>query len=288
MDQNLPYRLEDVERSFNEAERNLGRGTFPEFIDAMIRGREQLKRTPFSDHAALALAGVFATRWRRLNETFESVFEWSRGIDLLLPTRGQGAWLDTSAPNFLGVKADLQALQRTGGHAAQELVVAGAGAFPQTLLYLHENTPIHRLVGIDRDPERAYLAKRLIRQCGVEQRIQLVVNDAAFFKYGSADVVIIASLVIGKHEVLGQVAATARPGTLVFLRVPFGWGHLFYEEMHVDGPDRTRFTWLESWKPAADALFQTHAFRLNATQAYSEVNHTNEPQSISSSHTSRD
>ncbi|HYH63329.1 MAG TPA: nicotianamine synthase family protein [Urbifossiella sp.] len=257
-----PPAVELIRHSFAAADAALGRGDYPAFFQAVIAAREGLKALPCPEGDVLPADTT--ARWRGLNERFECLFEWASGLELLLDP-GRRTGLDTSGPNFLGAKADAALLGQLGGMAADELVFVGSGAFPQTLLYLCHATPIPVLHGVDFNPERAYFAQRLSRECGLDRRLRYTVSHGARFEYRQARVVIVASLVEDKLGVLEQIAATAESGTIVFLRSPAGWGRLLYEDV----PTEARVSRLRpqtSHRPAANSLFQTRVFKVTDTE----------------------
>lgn len=258
MNQTLGRTLSEIDRRFEAAATSLNTGDFAAFQKLVIEAREELKALAGVAAIPSVLSPEVALRWRRLNATFESIFEWLCGLDLLTAATWDPSQLPVDGPNFLGAKADLLALRHRD---VRELVMVGSGAFPQTLLYLCVKTTIARLIGVDFDADRVFFSQRLIERGGLDSRIMVHVNSADEFDYRASDVVIVASLVEGKDAVLQRIAATSRPGTLVLMRVPVGWGEIFYEGLGPVTPADYGFQRSDTYRSGLNALFETQVFR---------------------------
>ncbi len=240
---------------FSKAASLLSNGRFEGFMDEWIQGRSVLKQNKPPPGASIAAPAS----WRDLNSTFECLFEWRIGGEVLQQVQGDFPWVQAESPNFLGARSDLAAFNSIARGDADTLVVAGSGAFPQTMFYLARHSGIKQLVGIDLDPERAFFASRLSERCGLSDRLSFKVKNAADFDYSGANITIIASLIEGKAAVVERIGETAPPGSLVCLRIPRGWGAAFYEQPREALTASGQLKELRRWFPAEDSLFETVA-----------------------------
>lgn len=258
---------------FSKAANLLSNGRFEAFMDEWIQGRSVLKQNQPPSGALVAAPAS----WRELNSTFECLFEWRMGGEVLQQAQGEFPWVQAESPNFLGARSDLAALNSIGKGDANTLVVAGSGAFPQTMFYLARHSGIKQLVGIDIDPERAFFASRLAERCGLSDRLSFKVKNAADFDYSGANITIIASLIEGKAAVVERIGETAAPGSLVCLRLPRGWGAAFYEQPREALAESGQLKALKRWVPAEDSLFETVASEVLPRTILKEECHEQQP-----------
>lgn len=254
---------------FSKAESLLSNGKFDAFMDEWIKGRSILKESgPPSGARVAAPAG-----WRELNSTFECLFEWRMGGEVMRQIPGEFPWIRAESPNFLGARSDLAAFNSVARGDVDTLVLAGSGAFPQTMFFLARHSAIKQLVGIDMDPERTFFASRLAEYCGLSERLSFQVKNAADFDYAAADITIVASLIEGKAAVVERICETAAPGSLVCLRIPRGWGTVFYEPTSQVFEAGNPLKVLKRWVPAEDSLFETVAAEVLPTKCNREESH---------------
>jgi hypothetical protein len=114
------------------------------------------------------------------------------------------------------------------------VAMVGCGIFPATLIFLAENCTIPRIVGIDRDPEVIGLAEELISHTG--HRISLVCGPGSHFDFGGFDLIYIANGTNEKSAVLARAAATCPDEAEFVVRIPFGPGRLFYQDLDGELP----------------------------------------------------
>lgn len=240
---------------FSRAASLLSNGRFDGFMDEWIQGRAVLRQNKPPPGAVIAAPAS----WRELNSTFECLFEWRMGTEVLQQAHGEFPWVRAESPNFMGARSDLSAFNAVARGDVDTLVVAGSGAFPQTMFFLARHSAIKQLVGIDIDPERAFFASRLAKHCGLSDRLSFQVKNAADYDYAGADITIIASLIEGKAAVVKRICETTAPGSMVCLRLPRGWGSAFYEQPGESLATSGQLIVLKKWVPAEDALFETVA-----------------------------
>src|SRR5262249_44561903 len=114
-------------------------------------------------------------------------------------------------------------------------VFVGCGASPETLLhYAKAGRGFARVVGLDNRREAAARASETVRHLGLNHA-EARVGDGRRFGYGPFDLVHVANFVAPKADVLSRIAATARPGTRVVVRVP-----TFLEPILCDAVDLAR------------------------------------------------
>jgi SAM-dependent methyltransferase len=140
----------------------------------------------------------------------------------LLGTHAWGAWAGMA-----------QSLALVDVAACRRFLMVGCGPLPDSLLYLHEETAVESLVGIDRDPQALRRARELSAAFGLE-RIEIRDADARDFDYAGFDLICCSAFLTPRREVLARVAATARPDCAILLRDPVLTGKLFFESVLPD------------------------------------------------------
>jgi hypothetical protein len=116
----------------------------------------------------------------------------------------------------------------------KNVVMVGSGSFPITLLWLRENFPMLRCVGLDIDPDCVNMATELVTALGVNN-IHFETIDGRDYDYSGADFVYVANYVVPKRAVLEQIA---RNGSVrwVLVREPTRGGELLAEAVRFDLP----------------------------------------------------
>jgi len=94
------------------------------------------------------------------------------------------------------------------------LAMVGSGAFPATLLWLRDNFPTLRYVGLDIDPGCVKMAAELVAALGIDN-VHFEPIDGSLYDFGGFDFVYVANYVVPKRAVLEQIArSTSVRGSL--------------------------------------------------------------------------
>ena len=117
--------------------------------------------------------------------------------------------------------------------------MAGCGPLPAALFFIHENTKVPTIIGLDNNRQAVDTAGKLLEHQRI-RRIKLNHVDGINFNYQEADVVYIANLVSSKKMVLARILETARNDVRIILRDPFGMGILLSESGMADLDPRFR------------------------------------------------
>jgi hypothetical protein len=116
----------------------------------------------------------------------------------------------------------------------QSVVMVGSGAFPATLLWLHDHFPKLRYTGLDIDPGCISLAAGLVTAMGIGN-IQFALVDGDRYDFDGVDFVYVANHVVPKKAVLQQIARSASVRQVV-VREPTRRGELMAETARDDLP----------------------------------------------------
>jgi predicted O-methyltransferase YrrM len=116
----------------------------------------------------------------------------------------------------------------------ENVVMVGSGAFPSTLLWLRDNFPIMRYVGLDIDPSCVKMATELVTALGIDN-VRFDVIDGRQYDFGGIDFVYVANHVVPKRAVLEQIARSTSVGQVV-VREPTSVGELLTEAVRDDLP----------------------------------------------------
>ena len=114
--------------------------------------------------------------------------------------------------------------------SSRSAVMAGCGPLPDTLLCLHDETDIPRLVGIDRDETAVQRARALVDQLGC-RRIEIIHADAVDFNYSDFDIICPSAFIAPRHNIMKQIAGTANSASRILLREPVYTGTLLFEPL---------------------------------------------------------
>jgi hypothetical protein len=111
-----------------------------------------------------------------------------------------------------------------------QVVVVGCGAFPAAALFFGERLADATIRALDVDRTAAGLAARVADKHGSD-RLSVRCEDGRTHDYDGASAVYVVNQVTPKGPVLERIAATARPGTRVVVRDPFGPGRLLADSV---------------------------------------------------------
>ncbi len=108
--------------------------------------------------------------------------------------------------------------------------MVGCGPLPDSLLCLYERTDIATLVGFERDPAAALMARELLEALGLD-RIRSVEGDGLEVDYGDFDAICPSVFAVPRRAIAERIAETAREDAVVILRDPFFTGTLLFEPL---------------------------------------------------------
>lgn len=116
----------------------------------------------------------------------------------------------------------------------ENVVMVGSGAFPSTLLWLHDNFPKLHYVGLDSDARCVRMATELVAALGIGN-VHFELVDGRRYNFAGTDLVYVANHVVPKRAVLEQIAHSASVRQVV-VREPTPIGELLAEAVRSDLP----------------------------------------------------
>jgi hypothetical protein len=116
----------------------------------------------------------------------------------------------------------------------KNVVVVGSGAFPATLLWLRDNFPMVRYIGLDIDPNCVKMAAELVAALGFDN-VHFRLFDGRQYDFSGIDFVYVANHVVPKKSVLERIADGRSVRQLV-VREPTPVGELLAEAVKPDLP----------------------------------------------------
>jgi hypothetical protein len=118
--------------------------------------------------------------------------------------------------------------------SCENIVMVGSGAFPATLLWLRENFPTLRYVGLDIDPGCVRMAAELVAALGIDN-VDFELIDGRQYDFDGFDFVYVANHVVPKRAVLEKIACS-RSVRQVVVREPTLTGELLSEAVRPNLP----------------------------------------------------
>jgi|SRR6516225_9299608 hypothetical protein len=106
--------------------------------------------------------------------------------------------------------------------------MVGHGAFPATLLWLHDHFPTIHYVGLDIDPSCVKMATELMAALGLDN-VHFEVSDGRQYDFGGTDFVYVAAYVVPKRAVLEQIGRSPSVRQVVVREPTPGGGELLAE-----------------------------------------------------------
>jgi hypothetical protein len=119
-------------------------------------------------------------------------------------------------------------------HNCKNVTMVGSGAFPSTLLWLNDNFPMLRYVGLDNDPGCVKMAADLMSALSIDN-VHFEIIDGRQYDFDDADFVFVANHVVPKRAVLEQIARSASVRQVV-VREPTPRGELLAEPVRSNLP----------------------------------------------------
>lgn len=142
------------------------------------------------------------------------------------------------------------------------LCFVGSGPLPLTVIDFYLQTG-KSCVCIEKSPEAAALSRRLLAAIGLGDKIKVEQVDGANVDYGRFAMVMIASLVQNREEVLDSVRQTA-PGCIVAMRSAEGLMTLLYEPVDVQAVCTCGFRYVGIASATKETINSTCFFVENA------------------------
>lgn len=121
-----------------------------------------------------------------------------------------------------------QELESIDFSSAKNFVFAWCWPFPETLLYVYENTDIENILWLDYNHEAIYMAGEVINWLRLEH-ISFKHIDATLHDYSDADIVSIPLFVAKKDEIVNQVIETWKKWIQISVRSPKWFLNMIYK-----------------------------------------------------------
>lgn len=113
---------------------------------------------------------------------------------------------------------------------ANNFTFAWSWPFPETMLYIYENTKIDNILWLDYNHEAIYMSWEMVSWLGLK-KIKFKQCDAREFDYSSSDIVFIPLFVPMKKEVIEQIIKTWNNNVQILVANPKWFLNLIYEEI---------------------------------------------------------
>ena len=112
----------------------------------------------------------------------------------------------------------------------KKFVMAWSGPFPETLLYIYENTEIENILWLDYNHEAIYMSGELLNWLGLDN-ISFKHVDAIEYDYKDADIVSIPIFVPLKTEIINQAIKTWKDDIQILVASPKWFLNLIYKPL---------------------------------------------------------
>jgi hypothetical protein len=173
--------------------------------------------------------------FRSKNDYFMRAIETVQALDIMNRNIG----VDSSLANIMSEKFIKEVFLNKGKalrlldlEGAKKMVMVGSGPFPDTSLYVYENTDIPELIGLDNNEEAVFISSQFIENMGFSSRIHLKCVDVCDYDYEDADIVYIAGFVPPKHRILEQIVKTStNPNIQILVDSTSGMKKLLFEDI---------------------------------------------------------
>lgn len=148
--------------------------------------------------------------FRHQNDYFMRAVETVEALDIINKKVGvDSSLLDIISAEYLKDRYlqkqhDLRLANIKG---VKNVVMVGCGPFPDTILYLHENTDIPQIIGLDFNEEAIHISAQFIENLGFD-RVRLNCIDGNLYDYKDADIIYIAGFVQKKYKILKRITET--------------------------------------------------------------------------------
>lgn len=174
--------------------------------------------------------------FRNSNDYFMRAIETVQAIDIISKKVGvNSSLLDLISEEFLRevFLHKNQELRLLDFKNAKKIILVGSGPFPDTSLYVYENTKIPEIIGLDNNQEAVYISSQFIECLGFNNRIHIECIDGCKYNYDNADIIYIAGFVPPKHQVLEQIAKTStNPNVQILVDSTSGMKKILFEDIN--------------------------------------------------------
>lgn len=145
----------------------------------------------------------------------------------------QGDQLDKSLKDFWYLDnykalmdAEIDALHK--GKASDHVYFVGSGPLPLSAIIMHHKTGA-KITCVDIDPDAIDRSQKLIKNLGLEDKFNFVCANGDQVDYKDASVVLLASLVPNKRDVLKKIEQTSQKSPEIAVRTAYGLNTLLYQ-----------------------------------------------------------
>ncbi len=145
--------------------------------------------------------------------------------------------------SFLRKEKELQPIDFSN---AKKLVLVWSWPFPETLLYIYENTSVEKIVWIDYNHEAIFIAGEMIWWLNIDN-ITIEQFDGTEYDYSDADIVILPIFVSPKEKIIERIIKTWKDNVQILISNPKWLWKLLYE-------------WLEEIHPQANIVYKEDFF----------------------------
>jgi hypothetical protein len=229
-------------RGVEELTRILAVGMIHQFLELAIQWRENLRNHSVHQLDDEAVAQILRSELdsetlrvaRQRNTEFETAIETESIMKALREPAGSLEWRNSKQVVFAAARAEEVAIRGIKPSGCRRICVIGSGAYSQTVLYALETQLGREIVAIDRSVRATTLALSVQEYHRLPDWVSYRCQDGGDVDYGGYDLVVIASLVLEKQEVLRRIVQTCAPNTIVLCRCPVGLGQLFYEQVPLE------------------------------------------------------
>jgi uncharacterized UPF0146 family protein len=173
--------------------------------------------------------------FRHQNDYFMRAIETVESIDIITKNVGTKSSLtDIISTEYLKdrYKQKGHDLRLADFSNVKKVVMVGCGPFPDTILYIYENTNVPEIVGLDYNEEAIHISSQFIHGLGFN-RIKLECIDGTLYDYNDTDLVYIAGFVRPKHKILKRIAETSKKKNItIIIDSILGMQELLFESIN--------------------------------------------------------
>jgi len=164
--------------------------------------------------------------------------------------------------NRWGAYNGMQETFRLFDHSScRRFLLIGCGPVPDSLFYLHDNTEVESIVGVDKNAEAVRMANLLVAKYKLGKRIRIEENDACEIDCRDYDIICCSAFITPRRKSLARIVSTAKPGSMVIVRDPAFMGTLLFERMLEAIPPQLELL-AESPTARGKFMLKYHIFRV--------------------------
>jgi hypothetical protein len=160
----------------------------------------------------------YKTFFRNQNDYYMRALEAMEAVSIIRNSIGKDSLSDSICKEYMKERylRKSREINSLDFQNAKNMVIVGCGPFPDTMLFINENTDIKNIIGLDNNQEAIYIAGEMIHALGME-RIRLEHIDGLEYDYSDADIVYIEGFVPPKTEILRRISKTNEKDDLQIL-----------------------------------------------------------------------